>query len=103
MYDYFQQLYEDKTLFEEFLKKERHMHLFVESVTQKTFSTHPVLTSAKCDNDDSCFMLFTTKLFNLFSRNVLKRLNDVPLGKHSNEKKLKDYRVKAQNEVNSYQ
>ena len=76
VYDYFQQVCDEKMVCAEFLKKGRHRSLFVESVTRNTSSVNPVLTEAQCENNHSCCMLLVKKLFNLFSRNVLKRLND---------------------------
>ncbi|MEL7309328.1 MAG: hypothetical protein AAGK05_16700, partial [Pseudomonadota bacterium] len=76
IYNYFHQICSDKTLSSEFLQKERHMHLFVEAFTVKTSALLPVLTDALCEENHFCFNILAKKMFNLFSRNVLKRLND---------------------------
>ena len=76
IYNFFSQINANQQLRSEFFKKERHMQLFVEAVTVKTATFLPVFTNLKCSNQHLCFEIFARKLFNLFSRNVLKRFND---------------------------
>ena len=66
-------------LLKEFLNHGNHMCLFVESVKIKTSNSRAVLTDTKCCRGHAVFEILARKLFNLFSRNLLKRLNDSTL------------------------
>ena len=51
------------------------MQMFVEAVTKKTSTYLPLLTNTMCKNGHMSFNIFAKKMFNLFSRNALKRFN----------------------------
>ena len=76
VFGFFSQISDNPLLQQEFLKKQQHLNLFVESVFLCTNAVCPWLTEVKCDDCHLCYKLLCAKLFNLFSRNVLKRIND---------------------------
>lgn len=85
VYNLFMQIWSDQSVMSEFLKKDRHQELFTEAVTQKTSEFFPVLTSACCTANHFCFEILTRKMFNLFSRNILKRVNNPNVNSPSSE------------------
>lgn len=96
VYNFFMQIWSDQSLMSEFMKKDRHQELFVEAVFEKTTEMSPVLTSACCTVNHFCFQILTRKMFNLFSRNVLKRVNDgCSSEKNTSERKLRKIQCKS--------
>ena len=80
----------------EFMKKDRHQELFVAAVFEKTIEMYQVLTSACCTVNHFCFQILTRKMFNVFSRNVLKRVNDASsYEKNTSERKLRKIQCKS--------
>ncbi len=60
---------------QELLKKPMQCAVFVGSVTRLASANLLVLLETKCSRGHLIFELLATKLFNLYSRNLLKHIN----------------------------
>ena len=63
-------------LFDELLLKPKQCNIFVNAVATIASVSFAVLVDTKCKQGHSVFHIVARKQFNLFSRNVLRRINE---------------------------
>ena len=71
----FKQISEKDALLDELLLKPKQCNIFVNAVSAIASVSFPIILHTKCKEGHSVFNIVAKKLFNLFSRNVLKRIN----------------------------
>ena len=78
VYQYYSHISQNEYLLGKFLKRRHHREMFMAAISKKIIELNlsASLLEIKCKNGNIVFNLIASKLFNTFSKNTLKRLND---------------------------